>query len=168
MIQGNKKINNRTRWRLHYWMFVEIWLIAVDLSRQKESDADPQLIQQIELVGQLKELGDEGNATDASNDQYMFLLTISEKIKETRLKFSQGSVTVLWIMTNYQEARVKVTNAHLNKLKSSAKNKTRTTLRLSKKNFEDEELPHELILWTRQTTKIRNVFANKMSTDKKT
>ena len=95
MIQGNKKINNRTRWRLHYWMFVEIWLIAVDLSRQKESDADPQLIQQIELVGQLKELGDEGNATDASNDQYMFLLTISEKIKETRLKFSQGSVTVL-------------------------------------------------------------------------
>ena len=70
-------------------------------------------------------------------------------------------------MTNYQEAIVKLTNAHLNKLKSSAKNKTGTTLRLTKKNFEDKELSHELILWTRQTTKIRNVFANKMSTDKK-
>ena len=39
-------------------------------------------------------------------------------------------------------------------------------LRLSKKNFEDEELPHELFLTTRQTTKIRNAFANNnMSTD---
>ena len=30
-------------------------LIAVDLSRQKELDADPKAIQQIEFVGQLKE-----------------------------------------------------------------------------------------------------------------
>ena len=38
-------------------------------------------------------------------------------------------------------------------------------LRLNKKNFEDEKLLHELFLKTRQTTKIRNVFANNMSTD---
>ena len=31
--------------------------------------------------------------------------------------------------------------------------------------FEDEELPHEIFLITRQTTKIRNAFANNMSTD---
>ena len=60
-------------------------LITVDLSR----------IQQIEFVGQLKKLDRDGNATDAGNDQSMFILTISEKIKETRLKFSQVSVTVL-------------------------------------------------------------------------
>ena len=66
-------------------------------------------------------------------------------------------------MVKYQEARVKLTNIQLNKLKSAAKNKTGTILRLNKKNFEDEELPHELFLTTRQTTKIRNVFANKMS-----
>ena len=36
----------------------------------------------------------------------MFVLTILEKIKETRLKFSQGSVTVLWKTENYQEAKV--------------------------------------------------------------
>ena len=38
-------------------------------------------------------------------------------------------------------------------------------LRITKKNFQDEELPHELFLTTRQVTKIRNVFANNMKTD---
>ena len=38
-------------------------------------------------------------------------------------------------------------------------------MRLNKKNFEDEELPHELFLTTRQTTKLRNGSANNMSTD---
>ena len=60
-------------------------LIAVDLSRQKELD-DPKAIQQID---------DGNNATDADNDPSMFVLTILEKIKETRLEFSQESVTVL-------------------------------------------------------------------------
>ena len=51
-------------------------LIAVDLSRQKELDADPKAIQQIEFVGQSKKLDDHGNAADAGNDQSMFVLTI--------------------------------------------------------------------------------------------
>ena len=59
-------------------------------------------------------------------------------------------------MANYQEATVKLTNTQLNKSKSAAKNNARTELRLNKKNFEDKELPHELFLTTRQTTKIRN------------
>ena len=63
--------------------------------------------------------------------------------------------------------RVKLTNTQLITLKSVAKNKTRTILRLIKKNFEEEELPHELFLTTRQETKIRNVFANNMSIDKR-
>ena len=40
-------------------------------------------------------------------------------------------------------------------------------LGLNKKNFEDEELLHELLLTTKQTTKWRNVFADNMSSDKK-
>ena len=68
-------------------------------------------------------------------------------------------------MANYEEARVKLTNTQLNKLKSAAENKTGTILRINKKKFQDEELPHELILTTRQTSKIRNAFANNMSTD---
>ena len=70
-------------------------------------------------------------------------------------------------MANYQEARVKLSNTQLNKLKSTTKNKAGTISRLNKKNFEDEELPHELFLTTRQTTKIGNVFANNKSTDVK-
>ena len=66
-------------------------------------------------------------------------------------------------MTNYQEARVKLANTQLNKLKSTAKNKTGTLLRLNKKTFEDEELPNELYLTTRQTTKIENFFSNNIS-----
>ena len=60
------------------------------MSRQKEFAADPKAIQQTELVGQLKS---SDNAVAANES--MFVLTILEKIKELRLKLSQGSVTVL-------------------------------------------------------------------------
>ena len=43
----------------------------------------------------------------------MFVLTILEKIKETRLKFSQGSVMVLQKMANYQEVRLYQINTQL-------------------------------------------------------
>ena len=68
-------------------------------------------------------------------------------------------------MGNCQEARVKLINTQLNKLQSAAKSKTGTILRLNQKRFENEELPHELFLPTRQTTKIRNALASNMSTD---
>ena len=54
-----------------------------------------------------------------------------------------------------------MTNTLLSKLKSAAKTiETGTALRITKKNFEDEELPRELFLTIRQTTKTRNMFAN--------
>ena len=65
--------------------------MAVDLSTQKELDENPKEIQQIEFVGQLKKL----NNTNNNNCGSMFVLTVLEKIKETRSKFSQGSATVL-------------------------------------------------------------------------
>ena len=83
----------------------------------------------------------------------MFVLTILKKIKEMRIYFSQESVKVLQKMANYQEARVKLTNAQLNKFKSGTEKKTGTILRSNKKKSEDEELPHELFLITRQATK---------------
>ena len=70
-------------------------------------------------------------------------------------------------MAIYQEVRVKITNKQLNKLKSAANSKTRTILRINKKNFEDKELLHELFLTTRQTTKTKNAFSNTMLTDVK-
>ena len=49
---------------------------------------------------------------EEENDQRMFVLTISEKIKEIRLNFPDGSVTVLQKMTNYEETGVKITTTH--------------------------------------------------------
>ena len=67
--------------------------------------------------------------------------------------------------TNYGESRVKLTNTQLNKLKFAAKNDTETTLRITKKNFQDEELYHELFLKTRQKTKKTNAFTNNILID---
>ena len=41
------------------------------------------------------------------------------------------------------------------------------TLRINIKIFEGKHLPHELLLATRQKTKLRNAFENNMSTDVK-
>ena len=70
-------------------------------------------------------------------------------------------------MVNYQEERAKLTNAQLNKLKSAAKNRIRLNkkIRFNKKDFENEELPRELIIATRQTMKICNAITRNMSTD---
>ena len=69
-------------------------------------------------------------------------------------------------MANYEEAKVKLTNTQLDKLKSVAKSKT-GTLKVTKKNVQDIEFPHELFITSRQKTKIKNAFANNMSTDVK-
>ena len=58
---------------------------------EKKLDADPKAIQQIEFDGQLTNV----DGINAAGTQNMFLLTILEKIKETKLKFSQGCVIVL-------------------------------------------------------------------------
>ena len=61
------------------------------------------------FVGKLKELDANDNVTGAGNDQSMFVLTILEKIKEVRLIFFQGSVTVFKKMPHYEEVKVKLT-----------------------------------------------------------
>ena len=58
----------------------------------------------------------------------------------------------------------KITNAQLNNLTCTSKNKSGTTMRITKKTFRDENLPYELFLTARQKPKIKNAFANNMST----
>ena len=60
---------------------------------------------------------------------------------------------------------VKLTDTQLKKLKSAVKNKTGTTLRMSLKMFDGNDMPHELLLTTREKAKLRNAFNNIMSTD---
>ena len=70
-------------------------------------------------------------------------------------------------MIEYCKVDIKLTNTQLKKLKNAAKNKTRTTSRMILKMFDGSDLPHELLLTTRQKTKLRNAFNDNMSTDKK-
>ena len=60
-------------------------LIAIDVSKQQELDADPKVMQQISFIGKLYRSGN------------MTMIFITEEAKETSLDFSQGTVKVLRI-----------------------------------------------------------------------
>ena len=68
-------------------------------------------------------------------------------------------------MVEYNTVNAKLSNFQLNKLKSAVKNRQGTTLRTNTRIFSANNLPHELLLTTRQTTKLRNAIENNMSTD---
>ena len=70
-------------------------------------------------------------------------------------------------MVEYSKVNVKLSGIQLKKLKTPVKDNAGTTLRMSLKMFNGNDLPHELLLTTRQKTKLRNVFNNNMSTDLK-
>ena len=68
-------------------------------------------------------------------------------------------------MVEYKTINVKPSDSHLNKLKRDVKKKQGTTLRRNGRMFSANNLPHELLLKTRQTTKLRKAIENNMSTD---
>ena len=68
-------------------------------------------------------------------------------------------------MVEFNTVNVKLSNLQLNKLKSAAKNKQGATLRIGAKMFNGNNLPHELLLTTRQITKLRNNIENNLQTD---
>ena len=70
-------------------------------------------------------------------------------------------------MVEYTKVNIKLTILQLSKLKKAVKNNDSATLRISIKNFNKDELPHELLLTTRQSTKLRNTINNNMATDLK-
>ena len=66
-------------------------------------------------------------------------------------------------MVEYNKVNVKLSDTQLKKLKNAVKNKTGATLRISLKMFNGNDLPYELLLTTRQKTKLKNAFNNNMS-----
>ena len=69
---------------LDYFCFNENYkMIAIDLSKQQELDADPRAIQEINFTANLEKAG---------NTTMFFII---EQAKETVLDFSQGTVKVL-------------------------------------------------------------------------
>ena len=68
-------------------------------------------------------------------------------------------------MIEYSKVDCKLTNVQLNKFKKAVKSNEGATLRLSIRNFNKDETPHELLLTTRQNTKLRNALNNNSATD---
>ena len=68
-------------------------------------------------------------------------------------------------MVEYAKVNVKLSDSQIKKLKDAVKDKTGTTLRISLKMFNRNDLPRELLLTIRLKTKIRNTFNNNTSTD---
>ena len=68
-------------------------------------------------------------------------------------------------MVEYSKVNVKLSDRQLKQLKTTVKDKTGTSLTMSFKMLDGNDLPHELLLTTRQKTKLRNTFNNNMSTD---
>ena len=70
-------------------------------------------------------------------------------------------------MVECSKVNVKLTDTQLKKLKTAVKDKSGTILPMNLKMSDGNDLPHELLLTTRQKTKLRNAFNNNMSTDLK-
>ena len=68
-------------------------------------------------------------------------------------------------MVEYTKVNVKLTNLQLSKLKKAVKNNDSTTLRIGIKSLNKQDLPHELLLTTRENTKLRNAINKNLATD---
>ena len=61
-------------------------------------------------------------------------------------------------MVEYIKVNVRLSGSQIKKLKDAVKNNTGTTLRISLKMFDGNDLPHELLLTTRQKNKNKKCF----------
>ena len=68
-------------------------------------------------------------------------------------------------MLEYGKVNVKLLDAQLKKQKTAVKKKKGETQRISLKMLDGNDLPHELLLTTRQKTKLRNAINNNMPID---
>ena len=68
-------------------------------------------------------------------------------------------------MVEYTKINCKLMNVQINKLKKAFKSNEGASLRLCIKNFNKDELPHELLLTNRQNTKLRNANNNNLTTN---
>ena len=70
-------------------------------------------------------------------------------------------------MVQCSKVNPNLSDKKLKKLKTVVRKNTGSTLRMSLKIFDWNDLPHELLLTRRQKSKLRNGFNNNMSTNLK-
>ena len=146
-------------------------MIAIDLIRQQALDADPKVMQQIKIAGNL-------NSDEDVNDNTTTMFLINEESKETILDFWELEYCTFFVsieyqckITQYSPLNVKlfkiVKLPQLNKLKSGIKDGTKVTFKLSSNvvgdsNNENDFL-HKLLLTNTQVSRNRKAFANNFS-----
>ena len=84
--------------KLSYWVFVRSWLYQKSFKINNDWFEKTKIIRRWSKNNWTDRIcwtNKICNGIHADGAEYMFILTILEKIKETRLKFSQESVTVL-------------------------------------------------------------------------
>ena len=70
-------------------------------------------------------------------------------------------------MVKYSKVNAKLTDTQIKKLKTAAKNKTGTALRMVLKMSDGNDLPNVLLVTTKLKTMLRNAFNKNISTDTK-
>ena len=70
-------------------------------------------------------------------------------------------------MVQYNKIDLHLTKLQLKKIQEAVKNNNGTAIRLTNKNFNKNELTHELYLTEQQLNKLRKKIENNMSTDVK-
>ena len=68
-------------------------------------------------------------------------------------------------MAEYNKIDLQLSNLQLSKLKNAVKNNNGATLRIGNKNFNKDQLIHELYLTQRQISQLREKVENNMSAD---
>ena len=68
-------------------------------------------------------------------------------------------------MVEYNTVNAKLSNSQLNELKYAVKNRQGRNLRMNTRMLSANNLSHELLLTTSQTTEVGNAIENNMSTD---
>ena len=68
-------------------------------------------------------------------------------------------------MVEYNTVNAKLSNLQLHKLKNAVKSKKGTTVITNAKMLNENNLPHELLLTTRQIAKLRNAIENNLKPD---
>ena len=122
-VDNNAKRYNLCRGILHEKVLLRI-ITSLSMKRSFMTNADTKEIDQIKFVAQL-DYND--NDTDLANDQYVCFKIFRKN--QNQLKWNEVNIfsrtcNGLIKMAYYEEARFKLTNTILNKLKSAAK-KTR-------------------------------------------
>ena len=109
-------------------------LIAADLSRQTELDADPKAIQKIQIDGQLRKLNNNNNV----KSMFIFIIYTIKLFKICSKKIKAGTI-LRFNKTNFEDEELPhelfLTTTQTTKIRNALTNNMSTDIKLSKLKY---------------------------------